>query len=153
MAKKPFGAGFGRLPSRVREGSKAYWRKQATISARGSMETVIGNYNRLVRVLENSSADILEQVLQPVLDKSQFYVPKKTGALASTAELTTENTTTGAEARITYGSPDVFYAAIVHEFTWLNHQSPTRAKYLQTAMEEEIDNFLERAAQAYVGLM
>ena len=153
MAKKPFDAGFGRLPSRVREGSKAFWRKQATISARGSMEAIISNYRQLVKTLEGSSADILEQVLHPVLSKSQMYVPKKTGALASSVELTTENTATGAEARITYGNSDVYYAAIVHEFTWLNHQSPTRAKYLQSAMEEEIDNFLERAAQTYAGLM
>ena len=52
------------------------------------------------------------------------------------------------QAGIEYGNDEAWYAALIHEATWLNHAAPTRAKYLQNAMEEEFDAFAVRCVHA-----
>src|SRR3972149_2232682 len=120
-----------RLPGKVSPGSHAYFRKGATISARQDMEAIISRYEQLVKSLHASTPEILIDALTPAFDKSQEYVPVKGGTLANSGvlEVGVGTDPNQAEASITYGDADAWYAALVHEYVWLNHEYPTRAKY------------------------
>jgi hypothetical protein len=143
-------AGFApRLPGRVRVGSHAYYRKAASKTAREGMAEVVKAYTALVRKLHGVTPEAVQNALMPVFEKSQEYVPKRTGTLAASGVLEVEGETGNVEGSITYGDADAWYASIVHEFVWLNHIPPTRAKYLQSAMEEELDSFLVSLAVDY----
>jgi hypothetical protein len=131
-----------RLPGRVREGSQAYFRKSATLSARADMADIVKKYEMLIRHLGNVTPDILENALIPVFDKSQEYVPVKTGLLKESGVLEVSDEGGQPQAEIIYGNAEAWYAALVHEYVWLNHEPPTRAKYLQSAMEEELDSVM-----------
>ncbi len=137
----------GRLPSNVKVGSQAFLRKGATISARAGMKDVIKRYESFIRQFKGITPEILEEALQPAFDKSQEYVPKDSGALADSGKVTTSLDPLRAE--ITYGDSTAWYAAIVHEYVWQTHEPPTRAKYLQAAMEEEMDNMMVTIGLSY----
>lgn len=143
MAKTKISAGLNlRLPGRVKTGSNAFYRRGALKSARASMQDVVQNYAKLVRHLKGITPDALRNALDPVFLKSQIYVPVSTGTLKETGQIRVEGVGDTLEGSITYGDARAWYAAIVHEYVWLNHESPTRAKYLQAAMEEELDSFM-----------
>lgn len=150
-SRSPIRAGFApRLPGRVRAGSPAFFRRATTLTARQDMAQIIKTYERIVRKLDGLTPAALRDALQPVFDKSQVYVPKRTGALAQSGQLNVSTNAEGnAEGEITYGSSSVWYAALVHELVHLRHEPPTRAKYLQAALEEELDAFLVSLATDY----
>lgn len=143
-----------RLPGKVRPGSHASFRKGATLTARADMSSIIERYNELISHFEQATPEILENALQPAFDRSQEYVPRDTGALAESGVLEVDDSDPArAEATITYGNAETWYAALVHELTNLNHEYPTRSKYLQAALEECIDEFLVNIAVDYALLM
>lgn len=153
--RRVFRAGLGqRLPGHVSPGTHAYFRKGATLSAREGMRQVIARYNQLIRDLNVNTPEVLANALQPAFDKSQEYVPVKTGTLANSGVLEIDDDDPERIiASITYGDAEAWYAALVHEYTWLNHQPPTRAKYLQYALEECIDEFIVSAAVDYATIL
>lgn len=153
--KKPIKAIFGqRLPGRVSAGSQASFRKEATTSARADMSKILARYSELTKNLHANTPDVLINALTPAFDKSQEYVPVKTGDLANSGVLSAEIAGADeAEASITYGSAEIWYAAQVHEYVWLNHKAPTRSKYLQAALEEELDSFIVSAAVDYATML
>jgi hypothetical protein len=147
-------AGFGRVPGRVSPGSPSSYRKESMLSAKGGMAEIIRRYESLIKRLEGVTPTVLHNALLPVFRKSQIYVPKKTGALMASGRMNVYPGPKGqAEGEIVYGDAKAWYAALVHEFVWLNHPSPTQAKYLQRAMEEELDAFLVSLAVDYAQVM
>lgn len=129
--------------------TQSAWDRAASRSARESMTSVISSYAKLIQYTRNILPECLEDALRPTFEKSQVYVPKKTGTLARSGKLITGYKGVRAHAEISYGNEgEVHYAALVHEFTELNHQEPTRAKYLQSAMEEDLGEFKERVISA-----
>lgn len=58
-----------------------------------------------------------------------------------------------ATATIMFGSSGVKYAALVHERMGVFHKPPTRAKFLQSAMEEELSGVLAHAAVLYAAVL
>lgn len=151
--KPTYTVGFGGNNRRTSPGSKAFWRNRTAKRAEKSMDGIARSYDQLIRSLENATPEILEFMLRPVFHRALYYVPKKSGALEASGQLSSRKTITGASAEITFGGQGVHYAAIVHEFTHLSHQSPGRSKYLQAAMEEQLNQLLERATEAYVALL
>lgn len=143
-----------RLPGKTSAGSIASYRKTFTKAARASMADIIKRYEQLIRSLEAATPTILANAMQPVYNRSQVYVPKDTGALMSSAQLLSGTDERGRPmVSLVYGNAETPYAAIVHELVHLNHVSPTRAKYLQSAMEEEMDSFLVSVAVDYAVLL
>jgi hypothetical protein len=118
------------------------------------MATIISRYEALINRLRGITPVALQDAMLPAFNKSQVYVPKKTRALMQSGQLNVfpmEGDV--ATAEIVYGSEEAWYAALVHEAVWLNHTFPTRAKYLQNAMEEEVDAFLVSVAVDYAMAM
>lgn len=147
--KGPFQAnvGYVRLPSRTSEGSRANYNKAFTRSARESMAQIIKEISGIFAREKAALPATLEAVLEPTLGLSMVYCPVKTGKLIESAEIKSGFKDGRAFAAINYGGgKQVHYAAIVHERTDLNHVFPTRAKFLQAALEEDVGNFKERFA-------
>jgi hypothetical protein len=80
----------------------------------------------------------LRREYELVLAKSQVYVPRDTGALAATGQVTgpieVGDTSTVA---VSYGGSDAPYAEVVHERLDTRHEPPTQAKYLERAVQEQ----------------
>lgn len=154
MATKNFNAGFDykRLPGSVNWGSQAFYRKVATQDARRSMADIIAKYAKLITHIKASSPQILENALKPIFKQAQYYVPEDTGALWESGKLTSGMQAGKPTAAITFGNEEAWYAAIVHEFTWLKHEAPTRSKFLQAAMEEGLDGIMDSLNVDYSAL-
>lgn len=140
--------GYKRLPGNVSEGSRAFFNKIYTREARGSMAGVISRFQQFIDGLKKSAPDALYQALLPTFEKAQTYCPKKTGALVASGHLESGMNASGrAFARISFGGGGVIhYAAIVHERTDFHHAPPTRSKYLQAAVEEDLGKMKARFA-------
>lgn len=148
--KSKLTVGYSRLPGRTSEGSRAYFGKQFTISARESMQSVIENFRLLVAAMKDACPDSLEEAMSPTFDKAQRYCPKKTRALVESGEMISGiNANGGAYCQISFGDNGrISYAAIVHERTDLHHALPTRSKYLEAAVSEDLHLMQRRFARA-----
>jgi hypothetical protein len=148
------GFDFKRLPGNTRWGSTAFWRKVSTQDARLAMAEILGRYDKMIRRFKDASPQIIEDAMRPVFKKAQYYVPEDTGNLWASGKLESgrRNSNGRPYARIVFGDESAPYAAIVHEFTWLKHEAPTRSKYLQAAMEEGLDEVLVSLAVDYSGI-
>jgi hypothetical protein len=101
------------------------------------MSGILRNYEKFVQHMEDVMPDILIEALTPAFQLSQTYVPKDTGALQKSGYLRQRKLRNRATVEIGYGfggSPD--YAAIVHENMSFKHAAPTRAKFLESALNE-----------------
>lgn len=143
MAKLEAGFDFKRLPGTTRESSQAFWRKITTQDARLAMAGIIKQYEQILSRMKAASPEALEEAMKPIFKQAQYYTPEDTGNLWASGKLESGRNKSGAFARIQFGDDTAWYAALVHEFTWLHHQQPERAKYLQSAMEEGMDKLIE----------
>ncbi len=149
--KGPFQAnvGYVRLPSRTSEGSRADFNKVYTQSARQSMAAIINRVNAIFEGTKARLPGVLEDALAPTFELSQNYCPVKTGALKESGSLTSGVKNNKAFASISYGAGGkVHYAAIVHERTDMRHNFPTRSKYLQAALEEDLEGIRDRVVNS-----
>lgn len=133
--------------------AQSFYGKVSSGSAAIDMQRIIARYAALVNMMRDMTPAVMFQAMIPIYAKSQMYVPKKSGALASTGRLTVENQGGDPKVSITYGNDKVPYAAVVHEFVWINHNPPTRAKFLQAAMEEEYNQLRTNLVRAYQAAM
>lgn len=134
------------------------------------MQTVfeLKGFDRLRFILLRSrrrSAEILAASLyqegQVIFAKSQRYTPRRYGVLRASGYITPPTLTslTTAELRIGYGGAAAPYAIWVHERVYnrrtgklIRHASPTRARFLSTAVEEAQGNIDVRLARRMRGL-
>lgn len=156
MAKSGFGAtvGYNRLPSRTREGSQASFGKSYQQQSRASMAAIIKEYENFIKALEDVTPEAVDKMLRPTLEKAKMYTPVRTGALRDSGRLEIRKTSDGARGEIKFGGgPTLYYAPLVHEATWLYHKPPTRAKFLQSALEEDVGEFMARGVAAYLDVV
>ena len=151
IQKSALTVGYSRLPSRTSEGSRADFNKQFTTSARQSMSEILKNFSQIISNMKNACPDSLEEAMTPTFDKAQKYCPKKTWALVESGEITSGvNADGSAYCQISFGGGGiVYYAAIVHERTDLHHMLPTRSKYLEAAIGEDLHLMQRRFARSF----
>lgn len=141
--------GYVKLPSHTREGSHADYARSATQDARASMQQIIRNFGKVIQNVRNVTPDALVEALTPTFEKSKVYCPKDTHKLVLSGHIKVDSYDRRPRVRIIYGDKgDPHYAAIVHERTDLHHEAPTRSKWLQAAMEEDIGLFKSRVVAA-----
>lgn len=100
--------------------------------------------------ISDVTPDIMYNALEPTFDKSQEYVPVDKGPLKASGYL--EVTGTGKSARVEMGyakGGNPPYAVYVHEMTGFHHEHPTRAKFLQSAIQEDYDDLIGRLSMQY----
>lgn len=103
---------------------------------------------------ENLSEDILIEALEPTGEKALKYTPYDTGLLHSSYYL--EKTPFRGAPRVEMGfakGGNPHYAAIVHEMLDMPHAPPTRAKFLEQALKEDMPVLLTRIRAAYKRFM
>lgn len=106
--------------------------------ARAGMRSVIANYNKLIAHFEEVTPEILYDALYPTWIKSQEYCPVDTGALVDSGYLVLTASRGHPTVSMGYGfggQPE--YTVRVHENMEWRHEPPTRAKWLQVALEED----------------
>lgn len=119
-----------------------------TRSARMSMRRIINNYRKFVGNVEAALPEILKDALEETFDKSKEYCPKDTGALVESGYLEITGFRGQTRVEIGYGKGgDPEYAAKVHENLEFRHKSPTRAKWLQIALEEDANKIQSKIVQ------
>ena len=151
-----FGAtvGYNRLPGRVREGSQASFGKSYQQQSRAQMAGIIKQYESFINALEGVTPTAVEAMLRPTFEKALRYTPVKTGALKASGRMEVKSTASGARGEIKFGGgATLYYAPIVHESTWLAHKEPTRSKFLQAALEEDIGEFMDRGVAVYLDVV
>jgi len=109
-----------------------------------------------IKVIEKDLANVLNGIkdlsegairyaLKAPFELSQKYCPVDTGRLVASGYLTVSATSYGPRGEVGYAprnNPP--YAVWVHERTDLHHKAPTRAKFLQAALEETQGQLLAR---------
>lgn len=116
-----------------------------SLAERSSIPTVkrtfkqlIENINLIAKQMGDEATPVLLEALQPTFEKSQAYTPVKTGTLKRSGYLEGRNRPDGGEVEIGYGrGGNPPYSVFVHERLDLTHAPPTRAKFLQSALEED----------------
>lgn len=129
-----FNASIGRkrLAASISPETAAYTR-----SARASMQAIIRNYRKFVANVEKELPEILFEAMVPTFALSQEYCPKDTGKMRESGYLEITSFRGKPRVEIGYGrGGDPEYTAAVHENMEWRHKAPTRAKWLQIALEE-----------------
>lgn len=122
-------------------------------SMKNAMQDVIANYQEFVDSVEEASPEILMNALQPTFEKSQSYCPVNTGAMKESGYL--ENTSFRGNPRVEIGygkNGNPPYTAKQHENLEFRHKAPTRAKWLQVALEEDAQDIQQRVIDGMKGL-
>lgn len=99
---------------------------------------------------EGATPDIMWEALHPTFEKSQEYCPKDTHALVDSGYLEVVQFRGNPKVEMGYGKgglPD--YAAYVHEMVEIPHKAPTRAKFLESAINEDMFDIIERISTGY----
>lgn len=134
---------------RITSGTRAS-QAEFTRSLRENMRQIEKNLKLFIDSVERMTPEILYEALRPTFDKSQRYCPKDTGDLRRSGYLEVKQTARGGMVEIGYGrGGQPFYAVYVHERTDISHKSPTRAKFLQSALEEDEPEIQKRIVQGY----
>lgn len=113
--------------------------------SKGQGKDFVRELNRFVSHLGNQGGRIAYEALRPTFQISQLYVPVETGALKKSGNLSMVERFGITVAEITYaknGRP--FYANFVHEISEYSHIAPTRAKFLEAAVRQDMENIKER---------
>jgi len=96
------------------------------------------------------SVPVMVQALEPTKVLAEYYTPKKTGKLVNSSYL--EATSKGRNPRVELGfakGGDPDYAVYVHEMVEIPHAEPTRSKFLQAALTEDLPNIYQRLVDGY----
>lgn len=104
----------------------------------------------ILKGMEDVSEDIILEALEPTFEKAKMYCPKDTHALVNSAYL--EKVGFRGRPRVEIGFARggfPHYAAVVHEALEFKHASPTRAKFLEQAVMEDLDAIRDRIAAGY----
>lgn len=126
------------------------WQSGYGRAIRSQMEQVERNYTRLIETLQADTEVAVRRMLQPVFDRSQELVPVDKGPLKASGYLETQVRRGKVVGEVGYGKGGVPpYAVIVHEDLDKQHDSPTQAKFLEQAANEEANGMLDQAAGVY----
>jgi hypothetical protein len=153
MALKPIKLNFSVGRQRVTNNTNAY--EASYIGGiKNQMSGIINNFQQLCTELSLSTPDVLLEALEPTFELSQKYVPVDTGELKASGYLEIDERSRFPRVVMGYGkNGDPSYAALVHEKVELNHKSPTRSKYLLTALEEDEQGIRDRVVKGFKTLL
>jgi len=114
-------------------------------SAVADMQRISQEFNSFVGHMRNMGPEILHAALVPTFKKSQDYCPVDTGDLINSGYLEIIGRGRSPTVAMGYGRGGYpSYAPIVHEDTTMSHKSPTRAKWLEAALQEDYQAVIKR---------
>jgi hypothetical protein len=104
----------------------------------------------VLQQFEDVTPEITIDALRSTLELAKHYTPKLTGELRDSAFI--ENRGFRGQPRVEIGFAKggvPRYAALVHEQVEVKHQAPTRSKFLEAAVNEDIGNVIDRVYEGY----
>lgn len=123
-------------------------------SVRKQTKAITDALLNIFQQFEDASPDIMIDALKPTLEKARdVYCPMRTGALRESAYLLEASFRGHVRVEIGFargGSPP--YAIWVHEMLF-NHEPPTRYKFLQQAVTEDLGDIYARLGAGYANFM
>lgn len=136
--------GLMRLGKGVRLSQAAY-----TQQTRAQLQELKDNFSKLFENIDTQSAQIVAEALEPTFEKSQIYVPVKSGDLKASGYLESSSFRGHATVEIGYGKGgEPPYAVFVHEMP-IYHAPPTQDKFLQRPLEEDAEQIAELVQQGF----
>jgi hypothetical protein len=112
-----------------------------TQSLNSQLKVLAENLTKFSKHLGNEAPTILLNALGPTFNKSRVYCPKDTMLLVNSGrlEIKSRKGSSNTTVSISYGNSGIpFYAVLVHEILSYKHASPTRAKFLESAVREDM---------------
>lgn len=106
--------------------------------------------NSIIKQFEDVTPEVMIEALRPTFEKSQVYVPVQTGDLKRSGYL--EQVSGGKNPTVEMGyakGGNPRYAMYVHEMLSIPRKPPTRAKYLERAIMEDLAQIEARLARSY----
>lgn len=116
----------------------------------GAMKKIMADIQYVIDQFEDVTPEIMQEALEPTLELSAVYCPKDSGRLVDSRYMEVTGYRGKPSVEIGYAKgnrPD--YAAYVHEMVEIPHAAPTRAKFLEAAVNEDIGNIIDRVDAAY----
>lgn len=125
-----------------------------TAAAQRSSKAITEQILNIFDQFEEASEEIMLEALEPTKELADSYCPVDTGRMLASGYL--EVTTFRGKPRVEIGygrggTPD--YTAYVHENMEMPHDPPTRAKWLQAAVMEDLGGIYSRLATGYKRFM
>lgn len=108
----------------------------------------------IIDQFEDATPEVVMDALEPTFEKSKVYCPKDTHELVESGYLEVVRRGKSPYVEMGYakgGKPR--YAMYVHEITSYKHAAPTRAKWLQHAVQEDLGSLSGRIADGYAAFM
>jgi hypothetical protein len=129
--------------------------RYSKVAGSGQLADLLKGLNSFVRHLELEGSHVVYNAFLPAFNKSKIYCPRTEGGsrgtpihLVESARLEVaeqRGNSSKVTATISYGhNGNPFYAVYVHEIMKYRHEPPTRAKFLEIAIREELPA-IERA--------
>ncbi len=120
-------------------------------AVQAQMAAILKEYRRWADHVKTQGAEVLREALEPTFFKARdVYTPEDTGDLRDSGFLEAGRSSSGSFVVIGFGFRGFpHYAALVHERTDFFHKPPTRAKFLQVALEEDAGEIQARLAKGY----
>ena len=119
--------------------------KRAHMAFYADVQHAVENLKKVIARIENVTPEAIRFGLQPIFEESQRLVPVDTSRLKSSGFIETRQRVGGVSAEIGYGRFGIpHYAGFVHEMIDIPHAPPTRAKYLEAAVNLHIGDFGRR---------
>lgn len=123
-------------------------------SAAESAAAVTARLNSVLDQFQTVTPRIMLEALEPTFQKSQDYCPVDTGRMKHSGYLEIMTNRGNPRVEMGYGfrgNPP--YTGIQHEDPNFRHTAPTRYKWLQAAVMEDLDAIEGRIAAAYKGFI
>lgn len=125
-----------------------------TQSMQSTMRELTDTLLDILDQFSDASAEIMEEAIEPTMDLADYYCPKDTHRLVNSRFIEVRNFRGKPRLEAGYARGGVpHYGAFVHEATWVPHRAPTRSKWLQAAMMEDLNNIYDRLGQGYRAFM
>ncbi|MEB3025829.1 hypothetical protein, partial [Parvimonas sp. M13] len=113
---------------------------------RNSMDACLKELSRFIDHMGGVSAECCVEALEETFGKALEYTPQDTGDLRASGYLEAETFRGNAVAVIGFGrGGNPSYAVYVHEMPFA-HKAPTRSKFLQAALDEDMGEIESKLA-------
>lgn len=118
------------------------------------MKVLQSDLEYILAQFEDATLDITIEALQPTLDKAKSYTPFRTGDLRNSGFLESVGFRGTPRVELGFARGGVpRYAVLVHEMVEVPHQLPTRSKFLEAAVNEDLGNIVGRLQAGYQRFM
>ncbi len=123
-------------------------------SVQAAMTELQGNLEYILDQFEGATPEIMYDALEPTFEKSQEYCPVDTGDMKASGYLDIVEFRGNPKVEMGYGKGGVpFYTAYVHEMVEMPHKAPTRAKWVEVAINEDTFDIIDRVSDGYKQFM